>query len=81
MDKKSLKKLPLLLTPLVLAVNPVTVDASKAIEYDHETQVVSAEEGVDGYQTMTSTTFNGTQTYGYDGKPSDNDNDSDADPY
>ena len=69
-----------LLTPLLLAINPVTV-AAKDFTYDHEKQLSVTEDGVEAYSTMNSTTWNGTQTYDYQGKPWDNDNDTDEDPY
>ena len=75
------KTLPVLLTPLVLAVNPVEVDASQwAASYSHETQVNSTTASGAPF-TVSTSTFNGTQTFDMNGRPWDNDSDSDADPY
>jgi hypothetical protein len=70
-----------LLTPLLLAVAPVSINA-EARTYSHATQTsVMAESSVAGSATLATTTFGGTQTYDINGKPWDNYNDSDADPY
>ncbi len=80
--KKSKKETVLgasLLTPLLLAMNPVSINAEQ-LSYDHEAQMNVNAEGVYA-NTMASNTFNGTQTYDYQGNPYDSDNDTDADPY
>ena len=80
--KKSKKETVLgasLLTPLLLAMNPVSINAEQ-LSYDHEAQMNVNAEGVYA-NTLSSTTFNGTQTFDYEGKPFDSDNDTDADPY
>lgn len=60
-----------LITPLMLATAPMSIDVPK-YKYDHGSQVSI-------YNTKTAqyrpTTFNGTQTYRFDGRPSDSDND------
>lgn len=66
-----------LITPLLLASEPVTVEVVDP-SYDHATQVSATVEQV---KTMSTTTFNGTQTYDFNGKPRDSDSDSDADPF
>lgn len=68
-----------LITPLMLATSPVKLDVP-AIEYDHTAQAQT------GFQLaqwntgtcFTTTTFNGTATYDFNGKPYDNDADSDS---
>ena len=80
--KKSKKEKVLgasLLTPLLLAVNPVSINAEQ-LTYDHEAQMNVNAEGVYA-NTLSSSTFNGTQTFDWSGNPNDSDNDSDADPY
>jgi hypothetical protein len=64
-----------LVTPLMLATAPVTIDAV-APRYSHETQ--TAVEQVGQFRTST-TTFNGTQTFDWNGKPKDSDSDQDTD--
>jgi hypothetical protein len=60
-----------LITPLMLATSPMSIDVPKST-YDQGSQVSI-------YNTKTAQyrppTFNGTQTYRYDGRPSDADND------
>jgi len=69
-----------MLTPLMLATTATTA-LFEAPTYDHSNQIADRAviEKVQ-YQTlmcMSTSTFNGTQTYGYDGQPSDNDADQD----
>lgn len=65
------------ITPLLIASAPITIDVVTP-SYDHATQVSASEEQS---KTMSTTTFNGTQTFDFQGKPWDADNDSDADPF
>jgi hypothetical protein len=65
---------PTLLTPLILSVTPATINVPAA-QYNHATQ---GAEVVAQYQTST-TTYNGTQTYDFNGRPNDADNDSGRD--
>jgi hypothetical protein len=62
-----------LITPLVLATAPMTIQAVEPFKYDHTTQTAVASEGVVVAQRMP--TFNGTQTFDYSGRPWDADND------
>ena len=76
MNKKTLAAA--LITPLMLLSNPVSSETVTS-SYSHASQssqssIVGA--GVNGY-TLPTYTGNGTQTYGYDGRPSDSDSDSD----
>jgi hypothetical protein len=68
-----------LLTPLMLAVATPAAQFDAPV-YSHQVQVSGPEEGIQqwttGYCSSTST-FNGTQTFAYDGRPRDADNDSD----
>jgi hypothetical protein len=65
-----------LITPLLLASEPITVDVVDP-SYDHATQVSASVE----QKTISTTTFNGTQTFDFQGKPRDSDADTDADPF
>jgi hypothetical protein len=58
-----------LITPLMLATAPMTIDIPNG-SYDHGSQVSTY-----NAKTRLAATFNGTQTYRYDGKPYDADND------
>ena len=70
-----------LLTPLLLAVSPVSINV-EASTYSHATQTsVMAESSASASATIATVTYGGTATYDVSGKPWDNDNDSDADPY
>ena len=74
MDKKILAAA--LITPLMLLSNPVSSETITP-SYSHATQatvVMGQGAGVNSYKTYTS---NGTQTYSYNGRPSDADGDSD----
>ncbi len=62
-----------LITPLVLASAPMTIQAVEPFKYDHTTQTAVAGEGVVVAQRWP--TYNGTQTFDWQGKPSDSDND------
>jgi hypothetical protein len=62
-----------LITPLVLATAPMTIQAVESFKYDHTTQTAVASEGV--VVAKRFPTFNGTQTFDYRGRPSDSDND------
>ena len=60
-----------LITPLVLATAPITIQQVEPLKYSHETQSVEATP-----QTiLAQRTYSGTQTYDFNGKPWDNDND------
>jgi len=56
-----------LITPLLIATAPMTIDIPKG-SYDHASQTST-------YKKL-AFTMNGTQTYNYQGRPSDNDHDS-----
>jgi hypothetical protein len=58
-----------LVTPLMIATAPITIDVPKCA-YDHAAQVTTYQ---DGYKV--AITFNGTQTYASNGRPFDNDSD------
>jgi hypothetical protein len=57
-----------LVTPLMLATAPITIDVPES-KYDHAAQV-SVHKNL-----KLAMTINGTQTYNATGKPFDNDND------
>jgi hypothetical protein len=57
-----------LITPLMLATSPMTIDVPDA-KYDHSAQV-SVQKNLKLAMTMS-----GTQTYNINGRPVDNDND------
>jgi hypothetical protein len=67
-----------LITPLLIATQPITVEVVDVNSYDHVTQVSGT---IAQVKTMSTSTFNGTGTFDISGKPYDNDNDQDADPY
>jgi hypothetical protein len=71
----------LLLTPLILSQSPVEIHLEEEFSYDHESQVNTLDNGQIAAYTMSSSTFNGTQTFDYRGNPTDSDSDSDADPF
>ena len=56
-----------LITPLMLATAPVTVNLPKS-DYSHQAQASSQ-------QVAQRTTYSGTRTYDYRGQPRDSDND------
>lgn len=56
-----------LLTPLMIATAPMRIDIDMP-KYDHQVQ----KNTVVAYQQIT---FNGTQTFDYNGRPNDADND------
>ena len=58
------------ITPLMLATAPIAIPLPADIGYDHQVQVSNQAE-----KLAQRTTWNGTQTYNYQGRPSDNDND------
>jgi hypothetical protein len=62
-----------LITPLILATAPMTIQAVEPFKYDHTTQTAVAAEGAVVAQRFP--TYNGTQTFDYQGKPRDADND------
>ncbi len=60
-----------LITPLMIASTPMTIPV-EPLKYSHETQQIQSQE----YQVaQRMITFNGTQTFGSDGRPRDADND------
>lgn len=61
-----------LITPLMLATAPMAITATEPLKYSHETQQVQSQ----SYQVaQRMITFNGTQTFDFNGRPSDSDND------
>jgi hypothetical protein len=61
-----------LITPLMLATSPMII-AVEPLKYSHETQQAqSSDIQLAQYRPITAS---GTQTFGYDGRPSDSDND------
>jgi hypothetical protein len=62
-----------LITPLVLATAPITIQQVEPLKYSHETQSVEATSQV--ILAQRQMTFGGTQTYDVSGRPWDNDND------
>ena len=74
---KNETKAALLLTPILLASSPIMVGAGEPMStYSHQSQSQVVEGGASGNLWATST-FGGTQTYDWQGKPSDNDSDTD----
>ena len=67
-----------LITPLILATAPTVVTVPE-VKYDHVLQVSRQVEVNSGQPVQVAQyqqpTFNGTQTYDYQGKPRDSDND------
>jgi putative ATP-grasp target RiPP len=66
-----------LITPLILATAPTTITVPE-VKYDHVLQVsrqVEVKTGRPVEVAQRPTTWNGTQTYDYNGKPRDSDND------
>ena len=67
-----------LITPLLIATAPQPIQATEQISYCHDKQqamvVVGKGEKIElaQYRPMT---FNGTQTYDWNGRPNDSDND------
>lgn len=68
-----------LLTPLMLTTVPVTLSETAPTVYDHKAQRTIVEKGSEYKQTAQyrTTSYNGTQTYAYNGRPNDADNDTD----
>ena len=64
--------LHIFLTPMLLAASPTMINLPGMI-YDHAQQRTLAREGQQEAQQRT--TYGGTQTYNFQGRPSDNDND------
>lgn len=61
-----------LITPLMLATAPMAITATEPLKYSHETQQVQTQ----SYQLAQRwPTYNGTQTFDWNGRPSDADND------
>jgi len=78
MKKSTLRDL--LITPFVLMIAPTSI-TNIDVEYDHEKQMNVSGDGTEMSTTMATNTWNGTQTFDFQGNPYDADNDSDADPY
>jgi putative ATP-grasp target RiPP len=78
MKKENAKNL--LLTPFLLMMAPTSI-SNIDVEYDHEKQLNLLGDGTEMVATLATNTFNGTQTFDWQGNPMDSDNDSDADPY
>ena len=74
-----------LLTPLMLTITPVKLIEATPTVYDHSSQRTVVENGSDLKQlaqggrpsSYSTTSYNGTQTYDYNGRPSDADSDRD----
>ncbi|MCO4091757.1 MAG: hypothetical protein HEQ34_07360 [Sphingorhabdus sp.] len=67
----------LLITPLMLATAAPAYTIQTPV-YSHATQTaLGATLASSTAYCFTTTTFSGTQTFAYDGKPTDSDNDSD----
>lgn len=62
-----------LLTPLIIASAPNAVIIDANFSYSHETQTRYLQ--ATGSPSEESWTFNGTQTFDYNGRPADADND------
>ena len=63
-----------LITPLMIATAPMTLQQVEPLKYSHEKQAIEVTSPTVLAQ-IRQTTWNGTQTYGFDGRPNDNDND------
>jgi hypothetical protein len=76
-SKAAMVYAPVLLTPLML-MSPAATAEPVTHSYNHSAQTSTAfvEHQYTGYCSST-TTFAGTQTFSYDGQPSDSDGDSD----
>ena len=61
-----------LITPLVLATSPMAIIVPESATYNHGTQQV---ESPSFQVAQRPITFNGTQTFGGDGRPRDSDTD------
>lgn len=61
-----------LITPLMIATTPMQIQDVEPLKYNHTTQTATQGEFTTA-QRMT--TWNGTQTFDYRGRPSDSDND------
>jgi hypothetical protein len=61
-----------LITPLMIATAPAQIKAPEALVYSHEQQAVALKDAVTVAQR---TTWNGTQTFDWNGRPNDADND------
>ena len=62
-----------LITPLMIATAPAQIKAPEALVYSHEQQAVAFKDAVTVAQR--SITWNGTQTFDFNGRPNDSDND------
>jgi hypothetical protein len=62
-----------LITPLVLATAPITIQQVEPLKYSHETQSVEAIPST--VLAQRQITYNGTRTFDFQGRP----NDADAD--
>ena len=62
-----------LITPLMIATAPMTIQQVEPLKYSHEKQAVEASASTVLAQRYP--TINGTQTYDFGGRPFDADND------
>jgi len=60
----------------MLLSNPVSSETVTS-SYSHTTQAGIVSAGVNGYKTLPTFTGGGTQTFGWNGQPSDSDTDAD----
>jgi hypothetical protein len=63
-----------LITPLMIATAPMTIQQTEPLKYSHEKQSVEVSTPMILAQYR-PTTFGGTQTFDITGRPWDNDND------
>jgi hypothetical protein len=61
-----------LITPLMIATAPIQIKDVEPFKYDHASQQVVQGEFTTAQKQVT---FNGTQTYDFNGRPKDADND------
>jgi len=64
-----------LLTPLMIATAPATLTVDADAQYNHETQTRHTVEMTEPTNGYTQRTWNGTQTFDFNGNPRDSDND------
>lgn len=62
-----------LITPLLIATTPAQIHLPAPIVYSHEQQTNISTKGEE--LAYRQPTFNGTQTFDWNGRPSDNDSD------
>jgi hypothetical protein len=64
-----------ILTPLMLASTPATLEVIEDVRYSHEQQMSIGK--IELAQRMSTYTMNGTQTFDFQGRPYDSDMDND----